>query len=191
VWRLQLLLQRGTLNPKDGVVMKPAAQRADWKELRARVAKKSPEAAASIVRALLRVQHFPVPIGEILSSISVEVYETKTAPWSGAVDARGDGPPNIFLRQQETKERKRFTAAHELGHLLMHPLGVQYRDVPGAKKTPQEHDADRFAAALLMPAHLVLPLVDARFSIDDIAKAFCVSTQVATYRLERLRKLET
>ncbi len=52
-------------------------------------------------------------------------------------------PPLIFLNTRfKNKDRLRHTLCHELGHLVMHQL----------PRKEQEHEANQFAAAFLMPA---------------------------------------
>lgn len=52
-------------------------------------------------------------------------------------------PPLIFLNTRvKSKDRLRFSLAHELGHLVMHAL----------PNPEQEHEANRFASSFLMPA---------------------------------------
>lgn len=55
----------------------------------------------------------------------------------------------------EHEERFRFTCAHELGHIVLHARSdAQFRDaeLPHVQSVSKvEHEADRFAAALLMP----------------------------------------
>jgi hypothetical protein len=75
--------------------------------------------------------------------------------WVNAVEAR------------ESRPRRRFTISHELGHWCLHSSGgaVWCRsqavdpadDSPGARPAypPEESEANEFAAALLMPAHLI------------------------------------
>jgi Zn-dependent peptidase ImmA (M78 family) len=56
------------------------------------------------------------------------------------------GTPMIIINKIMSNDRKRFTIAHELGHLLMHgenPLIPEHRDV--------ETEANRFASEFLMP----------------------------------------
>ena len=52
-------------------------------------------------------------------------------------------------------EEVRFTAAHEIGHLILHPHHVMHRDRPldgGFRQSdPYEREADYFAACFLMP----------------------------------------
>ncbi|MCC6552402.1 MAG: ImmA/IrrE family metallo-endopeptidase [Polyangiaceae bacterium] len=54
-------------------------------------------------------------------------------------------PPVIFLNSRSPGERTRFTAAHELGHLVLH----YHQPLPSDECEP---DADAFAAEFLMPA---------------------------------------
>lgn len=57
-------------------------------------------------------------------------------------------PPLIFLNGRlKSKDRIRFSLAHELGHLVMHTL----------PKPEQEQEANQFAAAFLMPAEDIRP----------------------------------
>jgi IrrE N-terminal-like domain len=72
--------------------------------------------------------------------------------WVNAVEAR------------ESRPRRRFTISHELGHWCLHSAGgavwcrsqtVDPPDGPRAAYPPEESEANEFAAALLMPAHLV------------------------------------
>ncbi len=55
-----------------------------------------------------------------------------------------DRPIVVLGRDKEVAARSRFDAAHELGHLILHPP-----EVAGTKQAEQE--AHRFAAALLLP----------------------------------------
>lgn len=61
-----------------------------------------------------------------------------------------DGTPFILLNTRKSYERGRFDAAHELGHLVMHS---EY-DLPRGRE--RELEANRFAAAFLMPEEDVL-----------------------------------
>lgn len=56
-------------------------------------------------------------------------------------------PPIVFLNDDIPADRARFTLAHELGHLVMHRYPTEN----------MEKEADRFAAALLMPEKDIAP----------------------------------
>lgn len=78
--------------------------------------------------------------------------------------------------------RHRFTAAHELGHLLMH--GEYTAGDPAL-----ERQADRFAAEFLMPANVVRDELPARFDMRKLAQLsehWGVSVQALVYRSKEL-----
>lgn len=67
---------------------------------------------------------------------------------------------------------QRFTVAHELGHVLLHAGSGLHRDRPlggsaSRSAAPDEVEADRFAAAFLMPAKQVRAEFKRRFHTDD------------------------
>jgi Zn-dependent peptidase ImmA (M78 family)/transcriptional regulator with XRE-family HTH domain len=74
--------------------------------------------------------------------------------------------------------RHRFTAAHELGHLLLHPDAA-----PGDPL--QEREADAFAAELLTPAAVITPLLPTRMdlhALDRLSKEWGVAVESLIYR---------
>lgn len=77
--------------------------------------------------------------------------------------------------------RRRFTQAHELGHIL---LG-HTRDGPA-----EEQEANRFAGELLMPAPVLAALGSrgGRLRAREIAEWFFVSVSAASAQLARLRR---
>lgn len=69
----------------------------------------------------------------------------------------------IVLARGLSSEIERFTLAHEIGHFLLHPNVIQFREDPrtdivirAERKSPLEHQADRFAGFLAMPRKLVV-----------------------------------
>ncbi|CAN5327095.1 hypothetical protein BH11PSE9_BH11PSE9_32530 [soil metagenome] len=90
----------------------------------------------------------------------------------------------------------RFTAAHELGHVVLrHPGHVIHRDRPvfdlqqGNARDPHEQEADYFAACLLAPARLLTDEFKKRFGIgpplpltDDVAFNLCGESAHALMR---------
>jgi Zn-dependent peptidase ImmA (M78 family)/DNA-binding XRE family transcriptional regulator len=74
--------------------------------------------------------------------------------------------------------RHRFTAAHELGHLLLHP-----DTAPGDLQ--QEREADAFAAELLTPAEIITPQLPGRMdlhALDRLSKEWGVAVESLIYR---------
>jgi len=99
---------------------------------------------------------------------------------------------SIYINKSDTPERKRFTVAHEIGHIVLHhPLDdspfskVDYR---GANNTfdRKEWEANRFAAALLMPEEEARRVWRKTHDVDDFAEAMGVSKLAGAIRLEVL-----
>lgn len=68
----------------------------------------------------------------------------------------------IGIVNTHSPECQRFTLAHELAHLMLHPAGVKFRDPPisayealTAIRNPEEREANIFATELLMPERRV------------------------------------
>lgn len=105
-----------------------------------------PEAAAVALRT-----HWGIglkPVAHLLKLLEVKgVRLFSLAERHKNVDAFScwrDGVPLVFLNTFKSAERSRFDAAHELGHLVLHIHG-------GSSGREAEKEADKFAAAFLMP----------------------------------------
>lgn len=90
--------------------------------------------------------------------------------------------PFVFLNTLKSAERSRFDAMHELGHLVLHPLGI-----PRDKKS--EFEANSFAAEMLMPENSFVN-VDIKFptipNLIKLKKNWKVSLKAIIYRLNEL-----
>ncbi|MEU4518825.1 XRE family transcriptional regulator [Amycolatopsis sp. NPDC024027] len=94
-----------------------------------------------------------------------------------------ENEPFIFIDTGKTAERQRFDAAHELGHLVMH----QGRERVQSREA--ERQADRFAAAFLMPRADVLARNLRNASPDQLIQAsrrWRVSAMALAHRLTEL-----
>ena len=107
------------------------------------------------------------PIDAIeLCGFSVEMYETlgDFIGDGGRVEAAGfiDGDNRIVgYSRSFSRSVRRFTLAHEIGHLILHRPMSQHRDRPVdrtrdfAPRTRKEWEADKFATFFLMPEQLL------------------------------------
>lgn len=99
---------------------------------------------------------------------------------AGTVEVAGlleTQPGRVSVSRQMRNEIRLFTAAHELGHIVLHPhLKEAHRDRPldGSviSRTLIEREADKFASSYLMPANLVRSRFTnlfgtAQFSLSD------------------------
>lgn len=103
-------------------------------------------------------------------------------------------PPQIWLREDVYEKalqqdgRSRFTVAHEIGHFLLHSGEARPRDLSVVNERIAERfrsvewQADCFAAAFLMPEHIVR-----QFSKKlELAQCCNVSVQAAENRMRSL-----
>jgi Zn-dependent peptidase ImmA (M78 family) len=81
---------------------------------------------------------------------------------------------DVTISDNQTAGAKRFTEAHEIAHMHLHPGEAHLRERSGAPKALKEHEADCFATNLLMPRELVAEEFTDRFrgslvigTIDD------------------------
>src|SRR3954449_7660520 len=151
----------------------------------------------------------PVPIEEIVDSVHGllvrDVDDMGAAPGAPALapgqslsglllPARGE----IWVNADEARQwppRRRFTIGHELGHWELHRDGQRslFCRRPSVDETPRpdaddiEEEASRFAAALLMPAWLVVR-EHARVSgdVEQLCAAFNASNAAMTRRVADL-----
>jgi len=139
--------------------------------------------AAGITRA-------PISLRDVVSFLNLSLVERRREPFGSeaALVALGDGHA-IELHGAAGERRLRFTIAHEIGHFLLHSgRVVSERGGATNRATARlEHEADLFAAELLMPEHLMRQAVledgaDAR----RLADRFDVSAQAMSLRLRRL-----
>lgn len=135
----------------------------------------------------------PIPVLEIAQQQGVDVVFTTFGPHTDKVAGCCDfAKSKIFVNKTDNLGRQMFTMAHELGHWMLHKDIVahfpeQYQVLPRfhkAAKTPIEQEADRFAAELLVPKKLLLPVKGA--SVSALAKIFGVSREMMENRLKNV-----
>ncbi|HID74630.1 MAG TPA: ImmA/IrrE family metallo-endopeptidase [Planctomycetaceae bacterium] len=110
--------------------------------------------AAAMARELLQLGEEPIrDMPGLLESAGVKVrtLASDIKKFFGLSVAEHDGGPAVIVNVREdiTVERRIFTAAHELGHLLLHPDAYDVDRVE--ENQDEEREADRFAGYFLMP----------------------------------------
>jgi Zn-dependent peptidase ImmA (M78 family) len=164
------------------------------------------DVAAQRLLAEADIDAAPIDVLALAKLAGAEVvrYQFDDGDISGML-YRDDTRTVIGLNSTHSLTRQRFTVAHELGHLKLHPgrplildspARVNFRDPTASLATDREEiEANAFAAAVLMPEHLVLEavsrlLADARHSPESLttllAKEFEVSEAAMGYRLINL-----
>jgi hypothetical protein len=94
----------------------------------------------------------------------------------------------IVLNEEETVERQRFSAAHELAHIVLFKNQSNKVFCSHDSCGPEEKLCDRFAGDILMPENMIRRMYETNPKpfIGDIAKSFKVSWPVAQIQLRRL-----
>jgi Zn-dependent peptidase ImmA (M78 family) len=116
---------------------------------------------------------------------------------SGLIIKKGS-EVTIYIKNSDDPVRKKFTLAHEIGHLVLHLQNLDgdfvdryhMRRASNKRFTPEdsqkESEANGFAAALLMPKDRVFKFWSECDSIRSMAEIFEVSESAMGYRLINL-----
>jgi Zn-dependent peptidase ImmA (M78 family) len=149
----------------------------------------------------------PIDVEALAASVGAQVHEQHFERGLSGVLIRENGRSVIGVSAVDAPVRRRFTIAHEIGHLLLHPgralimdpaVRVNRRDEVSSLATDSEEiEANQFAAAVLMPEVLVREAVNqvltvkqdlrVELLVEDLAsRVFNVSAQAMGYRLVNL-----
>lgn len=141
----------------------------------------------------------PIDVNHIAKKLNIKVilYDFSDGV-SGAFFKDHD---NLILgvNKSHSKQRQRFTIAHEIAHYILHSTEYLHYDLKKQEEiffradnisNPDEVEANHFAAELLMPEILINKCIDNNILlIEDLAKLFNVSKDAMMYRLISLRIL--
>lgn len=135
----------------------------------------------------------PIPVLEIAESNGVDVviadFGSARETVAGFCDFAG---AKIYVNSADHVNRQMFTMAHELGHWILHKEFFErdqdrYQILPRfhkAKSDPFEQEANHFAANLLVPRRLLLPVKEA--AVATLASIFGVSREMMENRLKNV-----
>lgn len=127
---------------------------------------------------------------DILESNGIFVFEMdfETPKVDGISTITYKGYKVIFLNKYQPNDRKRFSLAHELGHMLMHI------DIPPKYKELVEDEANIFASEFLMPRDEVLRQFNSQpFNIKllaDMKRTWHVSMRAVIRRALNLKFID-
>lgn len=156
----------------------------------------------------------PVNVEAVASSLGAQVHaQPLENDVSGVLAIKGTAK-HIIVNALHHDNRKRFTIAHEIGHLVLHhgtadrlfidkqltiyqrigtATSTAYTNSNSTTTPEEEREANRFASALLMPAEqLRQTMLDLGFDLFDeldvsrLAGLFQVSEQAMSIRLQQL-----
>jgi len=109
----------------------------------------SPSAIAMKTREFLKLPRGPITnLVEILEAAGIIIYFFKidSLKFDGITLITDNGQPIIFINEALSNDRKNFTIAHELSHLISH---IPFAPLPVGRN--EETEANEFAGEFLMP----------------------------------------
>ena len=139
-----------------------------------------------------RQKAFPVDVTAIAHDLGIKVYSALgSAELSGKIvkdpQMGGQSGYAIFVNDADAPVRKRFTIAHEIAHFILHKGEIGDGIVEDALyrsglSNKQEAEANKLAADILMPWHLINQALSEPFkTIQDLANRFPVTIQVGVF----------
>lgn len=151
----------------------------------------------------LEITSAPVPIEKIIKRCQVVLQYAPFEDELSGMAYINEGVSIIGINALHPPNRQRFSAAHELGHHLLHAdqlksavhvdrgLRVLMRDqIASQGVDPIEIEANAFAAELLMPKSMLKEVIaggeidiESDIQIEALAKKFRVSASAIRYRL--------
>ena len=134
---------------------------------------------------------------DIAKVSSIKVYVTDLSEIgdniSGAImyeDPAIKKGTSIFINENMSGRRQRFTLAHELGHFFLHNGSTKLR-IDGLDYSKDNHneetEANYFAASLLMPKDILKQKLDDGLSIGQLSEYFDVSEVAVQNRIKWIK----
>lgn len=146
----------------------------------------------------------PVEPEKILHALNVDYSEEPLpAGQSGYIQSLGDGRFRVVVNSNESPQRRRFTAAHELAHYMLHRDllsqhgqmnrhidclfdGDACHDRPSPLHQRHEVQANKLAARIIMPASRIRHYEAQGESVAELAQRFGVSVAAMEIRFKTL-----
>jgi Zn-dependent peptidase ImmA (M78 family) len=151
--------------------------------------------AEQLLETIWDGKRLPVDPIQIARKLGVKVYTAGLDEGiSGMLIKQLGEDPEIYVNSGDSRNRQRFTCAHELGHYVKHIAAgeeewehIDYRDALTEEGTdPDEIYANKFAASLLMPRDEVKRL-SKEYGPAALAYEFGVSADAMNFRLVNLK----
>ncbi|WP_082700394.1 ImmA/IrrE family metallo-endopeptidase [Magnetospirillum sp. XM-1] len=134
-------------------------------------------------------QIYPVKVGALARDLGLTVREVDMSDEISGSLRSEEGKWVIRVNRRHAKVRQRFTVAHEIAHYLLHRdrIGLGLTDDTFYRSTQSdsvEREANRLAADILMPWHLVhKATAHGTRDPEALSQAFEVSEAAMSIRL--------
>ncbi len=152
-----------------------------------------------------------------IESIGIKVFYSDMSAFdypdsvSGYTRVNDNNEPEIVVNSNHVEGRRRFTMAHELGHILLHwgwpqkklnknEVSILYRNENSEQiDNMVEQEANEFAAQLLLPLNIIneaLPKPISQYNdieyknlVANVSKSFNVTKPFARRQLDKLKEI--
>jgi hypothetical protein len=151
------------------------------------------ELIAKRTKSVLRsagIKEAPVDLERVLAYLRLHherPWHLSADVWEGLARP-GRGRTRFKAQERAPTARERWRLAHEIGHHVLHGDQPAARQVQW-EKNELEHEADLFAAELLMPEQMVEKVMkeyEGHIDIEEAARTFRVGRQEMEKRLRQL-----
>lgn len=155
------------------------------------------EEKVSYILEKMKIDVAPINVEDVASRCHIFIKRAPDKHFSGIL-LRKEGIAFMAVNSDEAPVRQRFTIAHELGHFFLHENKESFIDYRDNKKNiirdKKEIEANKFAAALLMPKKMLQKDVKSYLAggfdesvVSFLAKKYEVSDEAMTFRLMNLK----
>lgn len=171
--------------------------------------KEQPGWAGKIARYYLDkcgIDNAPIHTRQIAKLLNIPVFDWTLPENISGLTLFSDDRVCIGVNDQHPNVRQRFSIAHELGHIILHPpksgrrevfVGIEFNDNEAGKlwgdkddkESQLEREANWFAADLLMPKHLLQKDYQGNNEqqLEALARKYDVSMQAMWIQIESLK----
>lgn len=137
----------------------------------------------------LNISELPINTVKVCAELGIKLHYYEPTRESDGMSCYINDVPHIFVSSSVSPERRRFTIAHEIGHIIIGHVG-KYELVnrePSSTDNPIEQAANVFASRLLAPACVLWGCnVRTAEQVQDLCK---ISRTAAEYRAGRINEL--
>ena len=137
----------------------------------------------------LNVSELPINTVKVCAELGIKLHYYEPTDESDGMSCYINDVPHIFVCSSVSPERRRFTIAHEIGHIILGHVG-KYELVnrePSSTDNPIEQAANVFASRLLAPACVLWGCnVQTAEQIQELCR---ISKTAAGFRMQRMDEL--
>jgi len=148
-----------------------------------------------------------VPIFDLMDKIDIQWAHQQLPNYISGASMIDKGTKVVTINSGHSENRQRFTAAHEIGHILLHNAALNLNEGTTAPLFRNEAssqgfdinevEANHFAACLLMPKALIEQEIEklcvkpfiTESTVTSLASTFGVSEVAMSIRLSKLNYL--